>query len=403
MRKLRLLLSSFAVASVGGAAFALAASYIHFRLDASAAYTSFCNINASVNCDSVLQSPYARLAGVPVAWLGIAAHAALAFLALAGRTAGPARGRLAIQAVVLGSLGSAAFSALMAFLSFSVLQTACLMCIGLYAVAALQLGIGLAIPGAYAAASPATSPLFAPGLLSASAAGAVVAAAALGRLAWPGGEIRALDGASLEDLRAADPEFFDWYLSQPVGPTTADLAADPGDRRVVIVEFSDFECAYCRRNHEYVRDLEARNPDGIHVVHRHFPLDPACNEIVDRPMHPRACRAAEAAECARLQGRYGEMADVLFANQQRLFEANLERLAERAGLDLTAFQACMASRETLSKIVADTRAGGRLGIKSTPTVFFNGRRITGTFADAVKYDLAVRIETRLAAGESPTK
>jgi protein-disulfide isomerase len=169
---------------------------------------------------------------------------------------------------------------------------------------------------------------------------------------------------------------------------------------VVIVEYSDFECAYCRRNRELIRDLESRYPDLLRVIHRHFPLDPACNEAVEQSIHPRACRAAEAAECAALQNRYSEMADVLFENQDRLFESNLERLATRAGLDPERFRACLSSRETLAKIVADTRAGRALELTSTPTLFFNGRRVKGTLADAAKYDLAVMIEARIAAGDT---
>lgn len=213
----------------------------------------------------------------------------------------------------------------------------------------------------------------------------------------------AAEGGSLAQLREADPEFYDWYVSQPVGTLPAARTADGGEKfPVVIVEFSDFECAHCRRNRRMIRELEARHPDLLRVVHRHFPLDPACNEAVDHTIHPRACRAAEAAECAALQNRYGEMADVLFENQERLFESNLERLATRAGLDLERFRACLASRETLPKIVADTRAGQSLELTSTPTLFFNGRRVKGTLADAGKYDLAVLIEARIAAGDTST-
>jgi protein-disulfide isomerase/uncharacterized membrane protein len=397
MRRLSLLLLSYAAASVGGVLFAVAASYIHFRLDTTEAYTSFCNINSSINCDSVLQSPYARLGGVPVAWLGAVAHAVLAGIALAGRLDAQGRARLFVQATVIGGIGSAAFSMLMAFLSFSVLHTACLMCMGLYAAAGAQFVIALALPAAYSSARPADAPLFPRGALGAGLAAAFAAMAAIGRFGWPATEVGPVTGSSLSELRAVDPEFYEWYLAQPTRDLKGDLAPPGAATPVVITEFSDFECAHCRRNHDFLRDLASRRAGLITVVHRHFPLDPSCNESIDRAIHERACRAAEAAECAGLQGRYGAMAEVLFANQTRLFESNLERLAERAELDLEAFRACMASRQTLAKIVADARAGARLGITSTPTVFFNGRHISGTLADAAKYDLAVLIEARLAA------
>jgi protein-disulfide isomerase/uncharacterized membrane protein len=396
MRRERAPLLIFAIASLAGFAFAAAAAYIHFRLDGSAGYTSFCNINSSVDCDSVLQSRYAQLAGIPIAWLGALAHAALGLIAVAALRREGEGQRVFLRGVVLGAIGSAGFSALMAYLSLSVLETACLMCIGLYAAALTQLAAGLLLARVHDGGAAGSSRLFPSGFLPATAALTFAIVAALGRFAWPANQYRPSVDATLAELRDADPEFFDWYLDQPVssfGPSSHPSAP------VTIVEFSDFECAYCRRNHEYLRELKGRHPGVIAVVHRHFPLDPACNALVDRPLHLRACRAAEAAECARLQDRYADYSQALFENQDRLFEAQLESLAERVGLDVDRFKACMASRETVSRIVADARAGGKLGIKSTPTVYFNGRRISGTLADAGKYDLAIRIEVRLAAGD----
>lgn len=403
MRRFHLLLKVFAASSAAGVLFALAASYIHFQLDRSGgSYTSFCNVNSQVNCDLVLTSRFAKIFGIPLAWLGVLAHAALTAVALSAIAAGDVqRTKLLGRIVVLGGIGSAMFSAYMAFVSFTVLGTVCLMCTGLYAAAAGQLSTSLMLPRAFADAYNRGAQLFARNALPAAAAAMFVATAAFGRFGWSGELSQSLaPGQSLEQLREADPEFYDWYVALPVSVAAAARAADGAEKApVVIIEYSDFECAYCRRNRELIRDLETRHPDLLRVVHRHFPLDPACNEAVEQSIHPRACRAAEAAECAALQNRYNEMADVLFENQDRLFESNLERLATRAGLDLERFRACLASRETLAKIVADTRAGRSLELTSTPTLFFNGRRVKGTLADAAKYDLAVMIEARIAAGD----
>jgi len=404
MQRFRFLLRVFAASSALGVLFALAAAYIHFQLDKSGgAYTSFCNVSSQVNCDFVLTSRFAEVFGVPLAWLAVLAHGTLAAVAfIASSTRDDARAMLFARIAVLGGIGSAVFSAYMAFLSVTVLATACLMCMGLYVAAAAQLISGLMLPGAQAKGFPGRAPLFPRNALPAAAAAMFVATAAFGRFGWQeDAASSATEGRSLAELREADPEFYDWYVAQPVSTLPAARAGSGGEKLpVMIVEFSDFECAHCRRNRRMIRELETRHPDLLRVVHRHFPLDPACNEAVDNTIHPRACRAAEAAECAALQNRYGEMADVLFENQERLFESNLERLATRAGLDLEPFRACMASRETLPKIVADTRAGRSLELTSTPTLFFNGRRVKGTLADAAKYDLAVMIEARIAAGDT---
>jgi len=403
MRRFHLLLKVFAAASAVGVLFALAASYIHYQLEQSGgAYTSFCNVSSQVNCDFVLTSMFAKILGIPLAWLALLTHGALTVIALVaiGASDRPRRVLLA-RLVVLGGIGSAIFSAYMAFVSFTVLRTVCLMCMGLYAAAAGQFIAALMLPRAFGAESGGRTPLFARNVLPMAAAAMFVATAAFGRYGWTAGSTpAAIEGRSLAELRNADPEFYDWYVAQPVSTSLAARATqDTAKAPVVIVEFSDFQCAYCRRNRELIRDLETRHPDILRVVHRHFPLDPTCNEAVEQSIHPYACRAAEAAECAALQGRYGEMADVLFENQERLYESNLERLATRAGLDLERFRACLAGRETLPKIVADTRSGQALDLTSTPTLFINGRRVKGTLADAGKYDLAVMIEARMAAGE----
>jgi len=403
MRRFRFLLKIFATASTVGVLFALAASYIHFQLEGSdGTYTSFCNVNSQVNCDSVLTSRFAKIFGVPLAWLAVLAHMTLAGAAVKAVSArDESRTRLLCRVLVLGGIGSAVFSAYMAFVSVTVLETACLMCIGLYAAALAQFAVGLMLPRAFALAHDGGPPLFPRNALPAAAAAMFLATTAFGRFAWTSGVAPSVtEKRSLEELREADPEFYDWYVAQPVSVSPAARASGAAaDSPVVIVEFSDFECAHCRRNRQLIRDLQARHPDIVHVVHRHFPLDPACNEAVEQTIHPRACRAAEAAECAALQDRYDEMADVLFENQERLFESNLERLATRAGLDLERFRACLAGRETVPKILSDTRAGRELELTSTPTLFFNGRRVKGTLADAAKYDLAVMIESRIAAGD----
>jgi len=385
----------FVAVALIGIGFALAASYIDFRLDDSAGeYVSFCNINESVNCDTVLSSRFSKILDVPVAWLGVAAHAVLALLGLAALGVGAAAQRPRLQLLMLAALGSAIFSGYMAFVSFAVLGTACLMCIGLYATAAVELGLALAI--AARAATLDGRPLFPARVLLLAAAMMFFAVAAAGRYFWASNAGSGdLADASLDELRERDPKFFDWYLAQPV----ADSRRDTASGKVVIVEFSDFQCGYCKRNHYLVAELQARHPNGVAVIHRNFPLDPACNEGVEHVMHPQACRAAEAAECAGAQGRYEEMARVLFDNQERLFETNLAHLAERAGVEPAAFDACMQSRQSLPKIVSDSREGKRLEITSTPTLFINGRRIRGTFDAPDKYDLALAIERRIAAGD----
>ena len=269
------------------------------------------------------------------------------------------------------------------------------MCMALYAVALALVALGVAAARRFDG-DEAGAPLFAKGMLAAVFAGAFVAVGAIAAATWPSADALPPDAATYADVERADPEFVAWYESLPktrVKPrSSAHRTGNPG-APVVIVEFSDFACAYCRANHKLLAELVARRPEDVVVVHQHFPLDAACNEAVERSIHPNACRAAEAAECAGKQGRYDDMATVLFENQRQLFEENLPRLAKKIGLDEQEFRRCMETRETLPGVVADARAGKALKLTSTPTLFVNGRRVKGTFAEASHYDLAVLVES----------
>ncbi|AKF06338.1 DsbA family protein [Sandaracinus amylolyticus] len=133
---------------------------------------------------------------------------------------------------------------------------------------------------------------------------------------------------------------------------------------VTIVEFSDFECPYCGRAHpllaELLRDFEGQ----VKVVFRNYPLSG----------HPRAMPAARAAVAAGQQGKFWEMADLLFEHQRALEDEDLERYAQQLGLDMERFHADLHSPETQAAIERDREEGRRLNVEGTPTFFVNGRR-----------------------------
>jgi protein-disulfide isomerase/uncharacterized membrane protein len=373
--------------------------WLHAKLaSAGTGYTSFCNVNSSINCDLVLNSPFAKLFGVPIAWLALGANLALAATFQAAARSEGARARLAVQLACAGAIGAAAFSAYMAFVSLVFLKTICLMCTGLYVVSIALLVIALMLPSRFARAGGAAGkPPLTARAMGALGVGAILAVAGLAGAAWrnPGPKDRTL---SLEQLRQADHEFYDWYVALPVGPSplgSARHVLGAESAPITIVEFSDFECAFCARNHAILKELVARQPDLVRVVYRHFPLDAACNDALEKSVHARACRAAEAAECAGRQGRFHEMADALFANQRRLFENNLFELAEGLRIDAQEFRSCMDEHAARDDISADARDGKRLDIRSTPTLFINGRKVTGTLPDLDRYEHAVLIEDRL--------
>jgi protein-disulfide isomerase/uncharacterized membrane protein len=353
---------------------------VHGRLDADVNYASFCNVNASVNCDVVLSSRYASLAGLPVATWAIAYY--LAILGMLGgiMLANRATTRETLGTLVFGSaLWGIVFAGYMAVIAFSVLRTICLMCTGLYLVnigfvlAAWHLRSGLRVTGRRQAVARAGRErvLFVGGITVAVALIAVVVWEAVGGGASP------TDAAEIKRRR---PDFYRWYLSQPLVEVPLDAnrnARGSAEAPVTIVEFSDFECGHCGAFHQSLDDVLHRMGSDVRVVFRHFPLDSACNPKVAASVHPSACLAAVAAECAADQGKFWQYHNVLFANQQELGRAFLIQYASRLGMDVARFTECLGSAAAQARVRDDAAEGARLGIDSTPTVFINGRKIKG--------------------------
>ncbi len=138
-----------------------------------------------------------------------------------------------------------------------------------------------------------------------------------------------------------------------------------GGRKVVV--YGDFECPYTATT---MRDI-GRLLDGgavIEVVFRHFPL---------RSIHPHAQASAEAAEAAGRQGRFWEMHDLLFRNQARLEPDDLQRYAERIGLDHARFESDLLDSAIATRVERDVESGTGSGVDGTPSLFIDGNRYHG--------------------------
>jgi protein-disulfide isomerase len=144
-------------------------------------------------------------------------------------------------------------------------------------------------------------------------------------------------------------------------------AKGPKDAPVTIVEFSDFQCPYCARVGPAMKRLEETYGDRLRIVFRNYPL----------PIHPNAPKAAEAALCARDQGKFWEMHDKLFANQQKLQVADLKTTGAEIGLDPQAFAQCLDSGKHEGALRADEKEGTAYGVSGTPAFFINGRFVSG--------------------------
>lgn len=153
------------------------------------------------------------------------------------------------------------------------------------------------------------------------------------------------------------------------------------DAKVVIVEFSDFQCPACKLSEPELKKITDYYGDKIVFYYRHFPL----------AQHPFSDEAAEAAEAAGIQGKFWEMHDLIFENQEKLTADSFESFAQQLGLDLSRYKSDTGSAEIKSLIKGDTATGKNLGVSGTPTFFLNGVKTEARTFDEWKVEIDKRL------------
>ncbi|MHC4974408.1 MAG: DsbA family protein, partial [Planctomycetota bacterium] len=172
--------------------------------------------------------------------------------------------------------------------------------------------------------------------------------------------------------------------ADPEAPTRG-----PAQARVEMVVFSDAFCPHCRDFWSEAQRLAAPYGDRLRMVFRHFPLDPPCNPSVPMPVHPHACNAGLALEAARRQGKFWAYHDTLLSPQVRERKKDpFLGTAEAVGLDLERFKKDIGDKSIRERLERDIAVGAKLGIKATPAIFIDGRRVENPSPKAVEIVLA---------------
>ncbi len=149
----------------------------------------------------------------------------------------------------------------------------------------------------------------------------------------------------------------------------------PANARIVLVEFSDFQCPYCVKAVEKINAVLKAYPNDVRLIFKQYPLE----------SHPQASISAAAALAAHNQGKFWQMHDVLFANRTQLSRQNIMAWAGKLGLDMKRFTADLDSDAIKKAVIRDTQDGDKAGVEGTPTVFIDGQRYNGELAlDAIK-------------------
>ncbi len=356
-----------------------------------------CGEGETSGCDRVAQSPYAKLAGVPLAAIGVAFYLSLLCLALLATQAGDAAAAAGRVALVLLGLALAIDLALLGIQALAI-GAYCRLCLITYAVNAAAL---------YALWPARTAPLLSTvpsGRLLGLGWGLASLASALFALAWNaslaeraarrgGAVLGTLAGASapaeVSRLKAIldDPKKYEEYQQEKSTrefetARVEDIALEgvpfkgAQDARIKVVEYSDFLCPFCRAIAGGFRDFIPQSRGRVSVHFKNYPLDKACNPSLGHSVHPGACLLARGALCAGEQGRFWEYHDQVFTkpppNPSR---DTILGIAAAAGLDAKRLGACLDAPGTDSRLGAEIAEAQRLGVNSTPTIFINGKKL----------------------------
>ena len=369
------------------------AAYLHYRLLFDPTYTGFCDVSTTVSCTQVYLSRFGTAFGVPVSVFGaIWFIAALLLVGLAQFGRAGVRDNASGYLFALSTIGLAV-ALYLGYASFFVLKILCPLCLLTYVAI-----IGLFLISGAATTFPMTtlprrvvqdvrawiaSPL-AIALTLLFFAGAASAVAFFPR---EGARADAASAPASQDRRS---EFERYFASLPRVP----LVIPAEGAKVLIVDFSDFQCPFCRQAYYALKPIlakyNAQQPGTVRLVLKDFPLNSKCNlNVSNGGPHSAACEAAVAVRLARDHHREEEMEEWLFSNQPAMTPAFVRQGARDIG-QVTDYDEKYASSIELVK--GDIALGHSLGVSSTPTLFINGAKIAGVLApqyfdQAIAYEL----------------
>jgi uncharacterized membrane protein len=396
----------------------LGSAWIHYRLLRDPGYASFCDVNTTWSCTSVYESRYGAVRGVPVAVGGVIFFAATTLLALGGfkapapaapkrpvkggKPAGPpasSGSEVAAPLFALSIIGLAVVLYL-AYTSFFVLKSACILClttyvavVGLFFLSATATDIKTmrSLPGrAFRDLRLLVSrpvPLFTAMLFVAGAASAV---AFFPRQLEPAGTSGTAAAAAAQPT-VNSTEFERWYTQQPRLP----IPVPDDGAKVVVIKFNDYLCPPCRQTYMEYKPILAKwqgsNPGAVKFMTKDYPLDPECNSNTPGGQHLAACEAAAAVRMARDRGRADALEEWLFDNQPSMTPAMVREGVKNVG-KVPDFEERYP--RVLELVKGDIALGAQLGVHATPTFFINGVRIPGLRAEF--FDAAIRYELKQA-------
>jgi protein-disulfide isomerase/uncharacterized membrane protein len=345
-----------------------------------------CGGDGGLGCQSVASGPYSSMLGLPLATWGAIFYSALALLGIGGvifwRDSGRVFLRWAFGLAVLGF----GFDLYLAYTMVFRIQAVCWLCVSTYVINFViilmlvksvwkepkpRIPLQAIFPGTRDAQG---IDLYYRNAIKGFLIGGILFTSVVG-VAGSQFISKSLTGDDRERLVKLKAHLAKQQIRAVEANNRPVMGSDEG--AVTVVEFSDFLCPYCAKASKYLKLAESGNHDTARFIFRHYPLDTSCNSGVSSNIHPGACLLAEGSVCANEQNRFWEYHDIAFETKGKISQSVVMDIASNIGLDLSAFKNCLNSGRGLKVVKEDINAAMRAGVKSTPTLFINGRGLRG--------------------------
>ena len=345
-----------------------------------------CGVDNGLGCHSVASGPYSSMMGLPLAAWGAVFYSTLVLLGVGGVIFWRDCGRVFLRWAFFLAVFGLAFDLYLAYTMIFRIRAVCWLCAATYAINFMIIivlvkevwrepGPRISLRAIFPGTKDARGiDLYYRNVIKGLLIGGILLAAVVG-VAGSHLLSKSLTENDREQLAKIKKN-----LAQQK-PTVIEVKNRPvmgsDGATVTVVEFSDFLCPFCAKGSRYIKLTESGTHDTARFVFRHYPLDKSCNRKLRSNVHPGACLLAEGAECAFEQNKFWEYHDIAFETEGSISRSVVLDNASKIGLDLGEFKGCLDSGRGLKAVREDIEAAFNAGVKSTPTLFINGRRLRG--------------------------
>lgn len=349
-------------------------TYSHYQNYTNIAYSSFCALSRSINCDTVSQSDWSVMFGLPVAVWGLFGYLIFFFLLLVGNKVSDSNRSFWSMLLILALIFSFT-SIVFGYISATKIKAYCILCITGYATSFALLFYCWIIRNRFCSNSLCTD-------LRLSITMIVGSPRIYSSIAFL--------TAIIVFLQMVIPHY--WDLRIP--PLTSEISSgltDDGSPwigaehpELIIEEYSDYQCFQCNKMHYVLRLLVQEYPEQLRLVHRHYPLDHGFNPVAaPQPFHVGSGKMALIAIYAANQGKFWEMNDLLFDIGRSGKPFNTRTLSENSGIPSGGLTLAVKHPAIRNQLLYDIRSGLELNIMETPTFVIDGKTYTGVIPDEI--------------------